>query len=71
VGKRMDEAIQKYLDIQEKNKLGGGQKHIDRQHDRGKLTARERVDILIDPGTFRMRHATGSWSARPRSTAGW
>jgi propionyl-CoA carboxylase beta chain len=48
----MDEAIQKYLDIQEKNKLGGGQKHIDRQHDRGKLTARERIDILIDPGTF-------------------
>ena len=52
MGKRMDEAIQKYLDIQEKNKLGGGQKHIDRQHDRGKLTARERIDILIDPGTF-------------------
>jgi len=52
MGKRMDEAIQKYQDIQEKNKLGGGQKHIDRQHDRGKLTARERIDILIDPGTF-------------------
>jgi acetyl-CoA carboxylase carboxyltransferase component len=52
MGKRMDEAIQKFLDIQEKNKLGGGQKHIDRQHDRGKLTAWERIDILIDPGTF-------------------
>jgi len=52
MGKRMDEAVQKYLDVQERNKLGGGQKHIDRQHDRGKLTARERIDILIDPGTF-------------------
>ncbi len=52
MGKRMEEAIQKYLDIQEKNKLGGGQKHIDRQHDRGKLLARERIDVLIDPGTF-------------------
>ncbi len=52
MGKHMEEAIQKYLDIQEKNKLGGGQKHIDRQHERGKLLARERIDILIDPGTF-------------------
>ena len=52
MGKRMDRAIQKYLDIREKNELGGGQEHIDRQHDRGKLTARERIDILIDPGTF-------------------
>lgn len=52
MGERMDAAIQKYLEVQEKNKLGGGQKHIDRQHDRGKLTARERIDILIDPGTF-------------------
>jgi len=49
----MEEAIQKYRDIQEKNKLGGGQKQIDRQHGRGKLLARERIDILIDPGTFK------------------
>jgi propionyl-CoA carboxylase beta chain len=48
----MEEAKQRYLEIQEKNKLGGGQKHIDRQHGRGKLTARERIDILSDPGTF-------------------
>ena len=52
MGERMNEAIQKYLDIQEQNKLGGGQKHIDRQHERGKLTARERIGVLIDPGTF-------------------
>ena len=52
MGEKMDIAVKRFLDIQEKNKVGGGQKHIDRQHDRGKLTARERIDILIDPGTF-------------------
>ncbi len=52
MGKRMEEAIQRYRDIQAKNQLGGGQKHIDRQHGRDKMTARERVDVLIDPGTF-------------------
>ena len=33
-------------------KLGGGREKIERQHDAGKLTARERIDLLIDPGTF-------------------
>jgi len=33
-------------------KLGGGQKRIDRQHDKGKLTARERIDLLLDEGSF-------------------
>ena len=32
--------------------LGGGQKSIDAQHKRGKLTARERIHILLDQGTF-------------------
>lgn len=32
--------------------LGGGQKRINKQHEKGKLTARERVEILCDPGTF-------------------
>ncbi|MFK7752919.1 MAG: acyl-CoA carboxylase subunit beta [Sedimentitalea sp.] len=33
-------------------RLGGGQKRIDAQHARGKLTARERVDLLLDEGSF-------------------
>ncbi len=33
-------------------KLGGGQKRIDRQHQKGKLTARERIDYLLDVGSF-------------------
>ena len=32
--------------------LGGGQQRIDRQHEKGKLTARERIDILLDEGSF-------------------
>ncbi|MFW2830210.1 acyl-CoA carboxylase subunit beta [Sphingomonas sp. ID0503] len=33
-------------------RLGGGQKRIDAQHARGKLTARERIDVLLDEGSF-------------------
>ncbi|RBW59146.1 methylmalonyl-CoA carboxyltransferase [Tenacibaculum sp. E3R01] len=33
-------------------KLGGGQKRIDRQHQKGKLTARERIHYLLDEGSF-------------------
>jgi len=32
--------------------LGGGVERIDQQHERGKLTARERLDLLLDPGSF-------------------
>lgn len=32
--------------------MGGGQKRIDAQHKKGKLTARERIEVLCDPGTF-------------------
>ncbi|MEQ9232062.1 MAG: carboxyl transferase domain-containing protein, partial [Cyclobacteriaceae bacterium] len=32
--------------------LGGGQARIDKQHEKGKLTARERIDLLLDKGSF-------------------
>ena len=32
--------------------MGGGQRRIDAQHAKGKLTARERLDILLDEGSF-------------------
>jgi len=32
--------------------LGGGDERIERQHEKGKLTARERIDLLVDKGTF-------------------
>jgi len=39
-------------DRRAKIKLGGGAEKIDAQHAKGKLTARERVDLLVDAGTF-------------------
>ncbi|MCY7419451.1 MAG: acyl-CoA carboxylase subunit beta [Chloroflexi bacterium] len=39
-------------EMRERSRLGGGQKRIDQQHARGKLTARERLDLLLDPGSF-------------------
>jgi acetyl-CoA carboxylase carboxyltransferase component len=36
----------------EKAKLGGGEEKIAKQHERGKLTARERLDLLVDEGSF-------------------
>jgi acetyl-CoA carboxylase carboxyltransferase component len=38
--------------MREKAKLAGGEKRIKRQHERGKLTARERVDKLVDLNSF-------------------
>ncbi|MGC9362699.1 MAG: carboxyl transferase domain-containing protein, partial [Candidatus Syntrophosphaera sp.] len=32
--------------------LGGGEKRIQEQHDKGKLTARERINLLVDPDSF-------------------
>ena len=36
-------------------RLGGGQTRIDAQHAKGKLTARERIDLLLDEGSFEER----------------
>ncbi len=46
------ERIQDLKERQEVIKLGGGQNGIDKQHKNGKLTARERIGKLFDPGTF-------------------
>jgi propionyl-CoA carboxylase beta chain len=39
-------------DLERRAELGGGQHRLDRQHAAGKLTARERIELLFDPGTF-------------------
>ena len=44
--------IKELLEKRELAKLGGGQKRIDAQHQRGKLTARERIELLLDEGSF-------------------
>lgn len=48
----MKEIIAKLEQKRERAKLGGGQKRIDAQHAKGKLTARERIEILLDPDSF-------------------
>ena len=49
----LDPKIQHLRDLKEKSKLGGGEARIKAQHDKGKLTARERIELLLDEGSFR------------------
>jgi propionyl-CoA carboxylase beta chain len=44
--------IQQLEDLERKAELGGGAERIERQHAAGKLTARERIELLLDPGSF-------------------
>ncbi|CAN5650402.1 acyl-CoA carboxylase subunit beta [soil metagenome] len=48
----MKNKIEELKKRREEALLGGGQARIDQQHKRGKLTARERIDILLDKGSF-------------------
>jgi propionyl-CoA carboxylase beta chain len=45
-------AIQRLDDANARALVGGGAERIKKQHDGGKLTARERIDLLLDPGSF-------------------
>jgi len=49
----VDPKIQQLRDMREKARLSGGEKRIERQHAKGKMTARERIKELLDPGSFR------------------
>jgi acetyl-CoA carboxylase carboxyltransferase component len=44
--------IEHLRELREQARLGGGPRRIEAQHAKGKLTARERLDLLLDPGTF-------------------
>ncbi len=44
--------VERLREMRTRSRLGGGQQRIDQQHARGKLTARERLDLLLDPGSF-------------------
>ncbi|MEE8294654.1 MAG: acyl-CoA carboxylase subunit beta, partial [Sphingomonadales bacterium] len=48
----MKDILEKLEGKRTKARLGGGQKRIDAQHKRGKLTARERISLLVDEGSF-------------------
>jgi len=44
--------VKQLIELREKARQGGGKKRIDEQHSKGKLTARERITILLDEGSF-------------------
>ena len=52
VEKKMDAKLERLKKLREESQLGGGPKRIQQQHEKGKLTARERVNLLLDQGSF-------------------
>ena len=46
------EKVKELIELREKARMGGGQKGIDSQHAKGKYTARERINMLLDEGSF-------------------
>jgi propionyl-CoA carboxylase beta chain len=50
--KEREKARQRLIELEKRAELGGGRARIDKQHAAGKCTARERLQLLLDPGTF-------------------
>jgi acetyl-CoA carboxylase carboxyltransferase component len=48
----MQDKIKELMALRQQAKLGGGEKRIESQHKKGKLTARERLELLLDEGSF-------------------
>ncbi|MDQ7817628.1 MAG: acyl-CoA carboxylase subunit beta [Melioribacteraceae bacterium] len=48
----IQDKIKELMDMRVKARLGGGEKRIESQHQKGKFTARERIDMLLDEGSF-------------------
>jgi len=48
----MERRLQQLKEMQVQARLGGGERRIQQQHERGKLAARERIERLLDPGSF-------------------
>ncbi len=71
----MDELLRSLDDRRRRIMRGGGDKRILAQHDKGKYTARERIDLLLDDGTFReigafiQQSRTGDASGDPDAPA--
>ena len=61
----MQDKLDQLKKLRETVEAGGGPKRIDKQHESGKMTARERIDMLFDPGTFREIRPARSWAPRP------
>ncbi|MBK7978616.1 MAG: acyl-CoA carboxylase subunit beta [Ignavibacteriae bacterium] len=48
----LQDKIKELMDMRQKARMGGGEKRIDAQHQKGKFTARERIEMLLDDGSF-------------------
>ncbi|MBK8944933.1 MAG: acyl-CoA carboxylase subunit beta [Ignavibacteriae bacterium] len=48
----LQDKIKELMDMRQKARLGGGEKRIEAQHQKGKFTARERIEMLLDDGSF-------------------
>ncbi len=49
---RMEEKLREFRERAKVTEFGGGKERIEKQHAKGKLTARERLELLLDPGSF-------------------
>jgi len=63
----MQSRVKKLKELRQAALLGGGQAKITKQHEKGKLSARERIDLLLDPGSFTelgmlASHGTGAYA---------
>ena len=75
IEKKMDEKLERLNELREQSHMGGGEKRIQQQRDKGKLTARERVNLLVDEGTFQeidafVTHRTTDFSMGDRKILG-
>ncbi|MBU9714709.1 acyl-CoA carboxylase subunit beta [Evansella tamaricis] len=69
------EKINELYDKRRKVELGGGDARIEKQHEKGKLTARERIHLFLDEGSFMelnpfMEHRTTDFGMQPGSAPG-
>ena len=69
------ERIQELISLRAEARLGGGQKAIDKQHEKGKFTARERIDMLLDENSFEeldmfVRHRCTNFGQEKKSFMG-
>ena len=56
----MSNDFDKLLKMRNQARMGGGQERIDKQHAKGRMTARERIEMLLDDGSFDGLLAVGS-----------
>ncbi len=70
-----DPQLDRLNELGEQARLGGGPRRIEQQHQRGKLTARERLELLLDAGTFQemdrfVTHRTTDFGLADRTVLG-